>query len=320
MKSWACLFAMLALACASWPASAGSDLRKQLQDKLEARLKQINDDFDGVLGVQLIDLTDGNVIGLNANEVFPTASTIKVAILVELYRQAEHSPGLLTRQHPFEPTPKTANTGMARLLGPGSSVAVQDLARMMINLSENTATNLIIDMVGMESVNHLTESLGLGTIKLRRKMLESDAQVASQENVASPADAAKLMLRIARCDLPMSKSSCAAVRAILEIPQSPHPAKDFIPAEIPVAFKPGFIEGVSSAWAIVDLPDRPYVFAIMSTYGTDGPDYVGKASHAAYDYFWRLARANDYGLRASIEAVRKAHPKIVTGTAGSVAK
>jgi beta-lactamase class A len=293
------LFAMLALACASWPASAQSDLRKQLQDKLEARLKQINDDFDGVLGMELIDLTDGNVIGLNANEVFPTASAIKVAILVELYRQAEHTPDLLTRQHPFVPTPKTANTGMARLLGPGSSISVQDLARMMINL---------------------TESLGLGTIKLRRKMLESAAQVASQENVASPADAAKLMLRIARCDLPMSKSSCAVVRSILEIPQSPHPAKDFIPADIPVAFKPGFIEGVSTAWAIVDLPDRPYVFAIMSTYGTDGPDNVGKASRAAYDYFWRLARANDYGLRASIDAVRKARPKSATGTAGSAAK
>jgi beta-lactamase class A len=285
------------------------DMRAELRNKLEAELKTIDEQFDGVFGVQFVDLTDGTKISINADGTFPTASAIKVPVLLELLRQADAKPGLLKEQRPFAANGQTQNSGMARLLGAGSMIAVEDIAKMMINLSENNATNILIDEVGMENVNRFIASIGLTKMRLQRKMLASDLQAASQDNLSSPADAATLMTRLHRCDLPISKAACDRARQILEIPQDSHPAKDGIPRNIPIAFKWGGNEGVSTGWAIVNLPDRPYVFAIMTTFGLDNAKAVRAASDAGFKYFSQLARANNYGGRVNIEVMRKEREK-----------
>lgn len=295
---------MGALLSAAAPALASeSTHHADLRAKFEAELAAIDADFEGTFGARFVDLTTGEAVSLNADRVFPTASTIKVPILVELFRQAESRPGLLAQQRPFAVN-GAAEGGMARLISPGSSLSLEDIAKLMINLSENNATNILIDEVGMDSVNALTASFGLKTMRLQRKMLDRDSQARGAENIASPADAAALMTRIARCELPVSQPACARIREIMEIDQPPHPAKDGIPRNIPIAFKWGGLEGVSAGWAIVDLPDRPYVFAIMTSFGTDNAAAVRAASDAAYSYYGRLARANAYGSRVSADVMR----------------
>jgi beta-lactamase class A len=290
----------------STTAFAQVDMERELHAKFETELKDINRNFHGVLGAEFVDLTDGQKISLNADTVFPTASTIKVAILLELFRQAEQKPDLLKQQRPFAARDGTGASGMARLLSAGSLISIEDIAKLMINLSENTATNLLIDEVGMDNVNRLISTLGFSHMKLQRKMLAREAGARGQENIATPAEGAALMTRLAQCEVPVSKASCDRARQILEIPQDPHPAKDAIPRNIPIAFKWGGLEGVVNGWAIVSLPDRPYVFAIMSTFGEDdGAAAVRAASEAAFHYYSRLARANAYGVRNSLDVVRK---------------
>lgn len=301
--------ALIVLVFFSTNAFAQLDMRRELRNKFETELKKINDDFEGVFGAQFVDLSDNQKISLNADGVFPTASAIKVTILLELFRQADQKPDLLKQQRPFTANAQTANSGMARLLSAGSLISVEDVAKLMINLSENTATNMLIDEVGMDNVNRLIATLGLTKTKLQRKMLASELQAASQDNLSSPADAATLMTRIAQCELPLSKPSCERVRQILEIPQDSHPAKDPIPRNITIAFKWGGNEGVSTAWAIVSLPDRPYVFAIMTTYGLDNAKAVRSASEAGFRYFSQLARANAYGGRVALEVMKKEREK-----------
>lgn len=299
MKHWVLTMSVLAFAAAPALAHADADLRAQVRKKFEAQLKNLDASFDGVLGAQFVDLTDGQVVALHGGSVFPTASTIKVAILIALFQKSEDQPGLLMQRRPFVATEQTAGTGMARLIGPESSLALQDIAQLMITLSENTATNLIIDEVGMDNVNRASAFMGLKSMRLQRKMLENKAQAENRENVASPADAAKIMTMIARCEIPARKESCAAIRQIMEIPQPSHPALDPIPKDIRVAFKWGGMEGVSVGWGIVNLPQRPYVFAIMTTYGHEPQSAatVRAVSQAAFDYYSRLARANQYGAR-----------------------
>ena len=95
----------------------------------------------------------------------------------------------------------------------------------------------------------------------------------------------------------------------MEIQQPAHPGKDPIPNNIPIAFKWGGNEGVSTAWAIVNLPDRPYVFAIMTTYGTENAAAVRAASAAGFGYYSRLARANPYGGRVPLDVMQKERAK-----------
>ena len=292
--------AVLALTLGAAPLSAQEeDLRGDVRRKFEVELAKIDDAFEGTFGAQFVDLETGETISHNADYVTPTASAIKVAVLVELFRQADKKPGLLTEQRPFAPA--AGGGGTSRLIGPGSSLALEDIAKLMINLSENNATNILIDEVGMQNVNDLIGTLGLTTMKLRRKMLDRAAQARGDENVSSPADAATLMTKIARCDLPISRAACDGVRQILEIPQPDHPGKDPIPDNVPIAFKWGGNTGVSTAWAIVDLPGRPYVFAIMTSYGRENAPAVRAASAAAFEYFTLLAGANAYGGRVTPE-------------------
>lgn len=300
----------LALAIAA-PAQAQNqtDAHKDLRAKFEAKLGEINKGFEGAFGAVFVDLTDGTVVQVNPNMVLATASTIKVPILIELFRREDAKPGFLKEQRPHAVSGGFGASGMARLIGKDSALSLEDTAKLMINLSENNATNILIDEVGMDAVNKLTGAMGLKTMRLQRKMQDRDSQAMGRENIASASDGAALMTRIAKCDLPVTKESCARLRAILEIPQPDHPGKDPIPSNIPIAFKWGGLEGVSNAWAIVNLPDRPYVFAIMSSFGTNNAETVRAASAAGFDYYARLARANAYGSRVPAEIMKKAREK-----------
>ena len=97
------------------------------------------------------------------------------------------------------------------------------------------------------------------------------------------------------------------MREILEIYKG-GPIRSPVPREVPIAFKPGGITGVSTVWGLVDVPDRPYVISVMSNYGGDGGAVVEAASAAAYDYFSRLSGITPYGTRVDLEVKRRVRP------------
>ena len=174
----------------------------------------------------------------------------------------------------------------------------------MIMASDNTATNVLIDELGMEAVNALSASLGAPNTLLQRKMIRPEESARGNENLSTPRDAARIMERIASCNLPMGEAGCARVREILEIYKG-GPVRTPVPANIPIAFKPGGITGVSTVWALVDLPDRPYVLSVMSNYGGNGGAVVEAVSALAYDYFSRLAGVTEYGTRVPLDVKRR---------------
>jgi beta-lactamase class A len=279
------------------PLAAQEPHRAILRQKLEVELTRIAQEFDGVFGAQVIDLTDGTAIGVNAELVFPQGSAIKIPILLELFRRGDARSGWLKERRPMTDAVRTAGSGIIQYFGNGTSeLALEDLAVLMIVLSDNTATNMLIDEVGMDAVNRTLAELGLRQTKLQRKMIRPDASVRGEENISTPAEAAALMVRLARCQLPVSAAGCRRMREILEIPKG-GPVRQPIPGNIRIAFKPGGIEGVATVWALVDLPDRPYVLTVMTNYGGAGDEAIREASAAAFEHFTRLAWSTPYGTR-----------------------
>jgi beta-lactamase class A len=282
--------------------------RDVLRSKLEKELRQVSDSFPGVMGIQFVDLTDGTRIGVNEQLVFPQGSSIKVPILIELFRQAESRPAMLRERQRVSATTRTGGSGVINQFADGSSeLSNEDLAVLMIVLSDNTATNLLIDAVGMDAVNRTMASLGASHTKLQRKMIRPDASARGEENVSTPREAADLMVRLARCDLPVSRESCGRIRRILEIRKN-DAVRRAVPNEVAVASKPGGIEGVAAIWALVAVPDRPFVLAAMTNYGDAGDEAITRSARAAYDYATRLARTTPHGARVPlgvIEAERK---------------
>jgi len=281
--------------------------RAILAAKLRTELHRIADETKGVVGAQVIDVVTGERIGVNDTLTFPQGSAIKIPLLIELYHQDDAGTLKLSTRVPVRLADRTGGSGLLQNLGDGTSeLSLGDLAMFMITVSDNTATNMLIDRVGMDRVNVTTRALGVPEVKLQRKMIRPRDSAAGNENIATPSAAATIMAKIAKCELPMSKERCGELRRLLEIPKG-GPIEASVPEGVRVAWKPGDIEGVNTAWGLVDLPGRPYVVVGMVNYSDadEGMKALRRIADAAYGYFHVLARSTPYGARVPLDVIPK---------------
>ncbi|HEY8460375.1 MAG TPA: serine hydrolase [Blastocatellia bacterium] len=278
--------------------------RDELRRKLAAGIEKIANAHDGVMGVAIKDLTTGEEIVFNDQLVFPTGGSIKIPVLIELLKQAAEGKFKLTDRRWVEKKDQVGGSGVIVNFGDhASQLSLGDLATLMIVLSDNTATNMLIDQVGMANVNRTLDELGLKRIRLRRKMIDQAASARGDENTATPREAAALMEKLYRGQVVSRQLSDDALKILKLRKSSPIPR--LLPAGVEIANKPGGIEGAACDWAIVYVPNRPYAIAVMTNYNGDGADdAIAKASKLAYDYFARLSRSTAYGARAPLELLR----------------
>ena len=281
------------------PLHAQEAHRALLAAKLRAELERIAREVPGVMGASVVDLTSGERMGVNDTLTFPQGSAIKVPVLLELFRQAEAGRLRLDERVEVRAADRAGGSGVLQHFGDGTAaLSLRDLAVLMIVLSDNTATNLLIDRVGMENVNRTLREMGFSRTLLQRKMIRPRESARGRENLSTAAEAAELMARIHRCRIPVGEAGCREVRRILEIPkEGPLPAA--LPAGTRVAWKPGGITGVQTAWGIVDLRGRPYALAVMVNYseGDAAGEAIRRVAAASHSYFSRLAGATPYGTR-----------------------
>ena len=265
--------------------------------KLESELHDVVDAFPGVAGVCVRDLAGENCISVNGAEPFPTASTIKIHVLTQLLVRAER--GELDMQSRIVVTPemRVPGSGILSHLEGDVELTLHNLAVLMIALSDNTATNLCIDLAGMEETNRLLRNMGLTATTLRRKMQDPDAITESRENVATPGECVAMLLALHR-----GKPSPNVSRECLEILKKPQnaPLNMVVPPDVPVANKPGGMERVQCDAGIVYLPRKPYAVAIMTKHGmTDGQEqrqFVVDTARIVHETMNILDITNDYGL------------------------
>jgi beta-lactamase class A len=271
--------------------------QQALWSKLEKSIADVDRDLDGVMGVAVVDLTDGHKYLLHADAVFPQASSIKICVLAELYRQAQQGKLKLTDLYTVNAADLVPDSDIMGGLTPGvTRVTLRDLATMMVAVSDNSATNVLIDRVGMENVNTFLSAQGLRETKLRRKMMDLKAAAEGRENVSTPNEMARLLEALYRGEI-LNKEMTADFFKVL----STH--KDsFIPRNLPeglkIANKPGELEGVRNDSGVILLDKRPYILCVMTTYlrrERDGEEAISNISLAAWRMFERLARASEYG-------------------------
>jgi beta-lactamase class A len=270
---------------------------KVLWQKLEAMVNEVDRNLDGVLAVAILDLSTGQKYLLRADEVLPTASSIKIAILAELYRQAQQGKLKLSDLYTLQSSDMVGGSGITSVLTPGvTRLTLRDVAGLMISVSDNSATNVIIDRVGIENVNALLDSLGLTHTRLRRKMMDLKAAGEGRENIATPREMMMLLEDLYRGKV-LNKQMTGDFFNLLSVHK-----ESYIPRELPedlrVANKPGELEGVRNDSGIVFTGKRPYAISVMTTYlrrERDGGEAIVKISNAAYQMFDRLSRASEYG-------------------------
>jgi len=234
-----------------------------LKEKLEYNLKLVAKNFPGVMGIGIKDLEKGDEIFVNGDEIFPIGSSIKIPILIEFFKKAEAGLIKPEAQLTLQEKHMVGGSGVLQELQPGQvTMPLLDYATLMITVSDNVATNILIDLVTMEDVNRTLTHLGLEKTKLQRKMIDLEAAKAGRENVSIPKEMIKLMDLLYK-----GETLSQYVREnTLRIMKKPKQAviRASVPDNIAVADKPGGVEGVSCDIGMVFLPRRPYAIAVMT--------------------------------------------------------
>ena len=300
VKYLAC-FALLLGVCAaqtthSQPAPSAEKLQV-LWHKLESSIRDVDQHLDGVMGVGIEDLTSGEQFLLHENEVFAQASSIKIAVLADLYVEVQQGKLKLTDLYTVQPSDLVADSDIMNGLTPGvTRVTLRDLATMMVAVSDNSATNVLIDRIGMANVERMLTSVGLRNTHLERKMMDIAAARQGRENVSTPREMMTLLDAVYGNKL-FDKELTADFFKVLSTPKDSSIPK-LLPGDVIIANKPGELEAVRNDSGIVFLPNRPFILCVMTTYLRDersGQRAISDIALAAYQYFDRLGRSSEFG-------------------------
>jgi len=275
-----------------------------LHRKTFEKINFIADTSNGVIGVAVKNLVTGETFLINENFLFPQGSAIKIPILIEVLKQASEGKFKLTDKIKIEKKYQVGGSGVLKEFGDGlSELSIYDLAVLMITVSDNTATNILIDLVGMENVNKTLEKLGLKQTKLQRKMIRPDASARGEENLSTPFEAMKLMEMLYKGEVVSKEISNQAVEILKKGKEAN--LNKYLPPDVKIANKPGGIEGVNCEWGIVFLPRHPYVIVVMSNYNLKSADEtIAQISKIIYEHFWRISLSTKYGTRVPVELLK----------------
>jgi len=302
------LFVALALTASAFgqqkpevvPRDTGGDL---LWKKLETRVEEIASSLDGVMGVAILDLTGGRILLRNADRVFPAASSIKIAILLELYRQDQEAragakgKAKLDDIYTFDPKDLVEDSRiMAGLTAGVTRITNRDLAQFLVAVSDNAAANVLYDRVGKDNVNAMLHSLGLPKTLLRRKMMDIAAARRGDENIATPQEMVRLLEAIFKEKALDKQATAEFIKQLSTLKQSYLPR--YVPESVQVANKPGELEGVRNDSGIVFAQNQPFAISVMTAYDRDekaAERAIGEVALEAYRYFDMRGKTSEYG-------------------------
>ena len=138
---------------------------------LDQKIRRAVTNFHGSTSLFAKNLDTGATYGLRENERVPTASTIKLAIMVTIFDAVERGRAKWIDKLTLHDSDKVSGTGVLREFSDGMQFPIRDLVHLMIVVSDNTATNLLLDHFTADAVNAEMDSLGLKDTRCMRKIL-----------------------------------------------------------------------------------------------------------------------------------------------------
>ena len=270
---------------------------------VEQEAERLIADFSGEAAFVARNLATGAAIGYRPDAVMPTASTIKLLVLAELYRQAEAGAVRLDDPLPIHPDDRRGGSGILKDLSPALVATVRDHAILMMALSDNTSTAVLVRLLGLDRILQSAREWGMADTTAT---FQSGAM--REYATSTPHDIVRLLTLIARDDI-ISPAACAAMRDILVTQQYHDQIARYLPfnpyarsgtdhpGPVIVRSKSGFsgASGVRVDAGIVELPnDARYVLCLMTEGSADhlyrpehdGATLNGRISRLIFDAWW----------------------------------
>ncbi len=254
----------------------GSVLGDDTPASLESRLAPLAKAHKGKVAIAVKHLESGETYYLNADEAMPTASLIKVAVLIEAYQQADEGKFKLTDPVTLREADKVPGSGILTYhFSDGASLPLRDAVRLMIAFSDNTATNLVLEKVGIAAVNKRMEDWGNPNTKINAKVFRgstTSVDPARTKKYGLGSTTAREMAGIMEELLVGSKIRPALKQAILHHLRT-NEDKDkfpkFLPASAKLAHKDGSVTEARTDAGFFNTSSGPVVLCVLSNENED---------------------------------------------------
>lgn len=233
---------------------------KILQQAVEQYLQSVT----GTVCVAFRDLERGDAFSICGNRSVPSASTIKLVIMAECLRRVQCGDLSLSQTLTVTEEMKTGGDGILKELEPGHTFTLKELLTLMIIVSDNEATNILIDLLGMDAINKMAQTLQLANTSLGRRMMDSEARAKGFDNFISADDMASILCRIYHGELVDKEASDLMLNILLRQQQTGR-LQLYLPEEIQVAHKCGDLDLLENDGGIIYLPGHPFVLVVLTS-------------------------------------------------------
>lgn len=244
-------------------------------DSLESRLRPLIEAHKGKVGLAVKNLKTGEAFAYQGDEPMPTASLIKFPVMVEAYRQVAEGKVDLNQMVVLEESDKVPGSGiLTDHFSPGATFSLRDAIRLMMAYSDNTATNLVLDEIGLGSTNDLMEELGYPNTKIHAKVYRRDTSIAPErsQQFGLGSTTASEMIRLCealdRHELGDSEA-CEAMIEHMRACQSKNKFSRFLPASAKLAFKGGSVNAARTAAGLFETPAGTVALCVLTAENED---------------------------------------------------
>ncbi|HVN70090.1 MAG TPA: serine hydrolase [Candidatus Binatia bacterium] len=297
-------FAAFILSVALFPALPARAYLPPPLARLDSDVRVMAHRLPAASALDVVDLSTGYHAGFNASKSMPAASTIKLPVMVEVFTQLEAGRFDLRRRVTLLASDKDYGSGDLCDAPAGTSYPVSLLLEKMIDVSDNTATNMLIRLVGRRNINRQMYSLGLAHTHLAGDV-RTEGWAIRETLRTSPADLVRLLTLMARRELVDQWSSNEMI-GILEADQYNTLLPEPLPDDVAIAHKTGSLYDTLNDAGIVFAADAPYAIAVMTTALPSqnlGRSFIHAVSRLTYDQELRMARwRSATGFAASPDA------------------
>ena len=233
-----------------------------MKSALTQAVREAADETPGRLGCHICDAAGRVWASHRADERFVTASVIKVPILVALAASVDAGERRWDEVVPVNRDDTAAGSGVIQYLS-RPEYTLHDVAVLMIIVSDNRATNLVIDLLGPDRINDYCREAGWPGTILGRRMFDFEARARGRDNFSTPRETADLFVRLLAGRLLSSASTEAALR-ILRAQQLHDKLPAWLPPDTAAAHKTGELPGVQNDSGILFLPSGPVIAAVYT--------------------------------------------------------
>lgn len=230
---------------------------------LKEKIEELLATYTGRWGMMIMDQSTQERFELNPTMIFPAASMIKVPIMYEIMCQVADKLIHLDDILIVESNQRVGGAGILQELRPNITMTVKELVTLMIILSDNTATNLLINLIGMDAVNTRMSKLGLKSTVLRRHMMDFEAAQSGKENETCATDLI-LLFDIIEKKLHLPQEYGELMLDILKRQQVQDKLPFYLPETTILAHKTGTLDKVEHDGGILFLPEGSYLICILT--------------------------------------------------------